>query len=103
MKWKIAAAAVATAAIVSAPLASAKPAGSGNGNKPVSPPGQSISAIAKAGGGPAAILGALIGLKPNNPGLPKALTNVTKPKPTPTPTPTPTPDPSPTPDPVPAP
>lgn len=97
MKWKIAAAAVATAAIVSAPLAGAKTNNKGNGNRPTTPPGQSISAIAKSGGGPAAILGALIGLKPTNPGLPKALTNVTKPKPSPTPTPTPDPTPTPAP------
>ena len=90
MKWKVAAAVVATAAIVSSPLASAKP-GNGNGKKPVSPPGQTISAIAKNGGGAAGVLGALIGLKPTNKGLQNALNQVTKPKPTPDPTPTPTP------------
>ncbi len=102
MKWKVAAAVVATAAVVSAPMADAKP-GNGNGKKPVSPPGQTISAIAKSGGGAAGVLGALAGLKPNNKGLQNALKNVTKPKPTPTPTPTPTPPPTPTPDPTPTP
>ncbi len=91
MKWKIAAAAVAAAAIASAPLAGAKP--SGTGNKPPTPPGKSISQIAKTGGGAAGVLGALRTAKPTNPGLPKALANATKPKPTPTPTPTPEPTP----------
>lgn len=100
MKWKIAVATLAAAAIASAPLAGAKPANNGNGNKPVAPPGQTISAIAKAGGGAAAVLGGLIQLKPTNPGLPKALQRVTATK-TPTPTPTPEPTPTPTPEPTP--
>ncbi len=82
MKWKIAAAALTAAAIVSAPLAGAKPAtnGNGNGNKPTTPPGRTISVIAKSGGGAAGVLGALVQLKPTNPGLPKALQNATRTK-----------------------
>lgn len=94
MKWKIAAAAIAAAAIASAPLAGAKPSTTGNGNKPTTPPGQTISSIAKAGGGAAGVLGGLIQLKPTNLGLPKALQRVTATK-TPTPTPTETPAPTP--------
>ena len=89
MKWKIATASVAAAAIMSAPIAAAAPGnGNGNTNGTRNPIGQTISQIAKSGGGPAEILKALIGRKPNNKGLPKALINVQKPKPTPTPTPT---------------
>ena len=90
MNWKIAAATAAVAAIISAPLAGAKPANTGTGNKPATPPGQSISSIAKTGGGAAGALGGLISLKPTNPGLPNALQRVTATK-TPTPTPEPTP------------
>lgn len=78
MKWKYAAASVAVAAIASAPFAAAAPKGdNGNGHKPVSPPGQSISQIAKTGGGATGVLGALVTAKPSNPGLPNALQHVT--------------------------
>ncbi len=94
MNWKIAAAALATAAIVSAPLAGAVPGngnGNGNGNghgkRPATPPGQTISAIAKNGGGAAGVLGALIQLKPTNLGLQNAFKHVTATKTT-TPSPT---------------
>jgi hypothetical protein len=98
MKWKIATASVAAAAIMSAPIAAAAP-GNGNGNTDGTRNtiGQTISQIAKSGGGPAEILKALIGFKPANKGLPKALVSVQKPKPTPKPTPTPTPTPVPAP------
>lgn len=87
MKWKIATATLAAVAIASAPLAGARPGngnGNGNGNRPTTPPGQTISAIAKSGGGAAGVLGALIQLRPNNLGLQNALARVTRPKPTPT-------------------
>lgn len=92
MNWKIAAAALATAAIVSAPLAGAVPGnGNGNGNghgkRPATPPGQTISAIAKNGGGAAGVLGALIQLRPTNLGLQNAFKHVTATKTT-TPSPT---------------
>lgn len=97
MKWKFAGVAIAAVAIAAAPLAGAKPATNGNGNKPVTPPGKTISGIAKTGAGAAGVLGGLISLKPNNKGLQNALQQVTKPKPTPTPTPEPTPTPTPEP------
>lgn len=87
VKWKVTAATLAAIAITSAPLAGAAP-GNGNGKKPVPSRGQTISAIAKAGGGAAGVLGALVQLKPGNLGLQNALKNVTKPKPTSTPSPT---------------
>lgn len=87
MKWKMAVAAMAAAAVVSAPAANAAPAsGSGTGsasgtaNRPTTSIGQTISAIAKSGGGPAAILGALVQFKPNNHGLLNALQRLTTPK-----------------------
>ena len=95
MKWKIAAAAtLAAVAVSSAPLAGATPsAGSGNGNangnRGTTSIGQTISAIAKNGGGAAGVLGALVQLKPGNFGLANALQRVTAPKST-TATPTPT-------------
>lgn len=74
MKWKVATASVLAAAIVSAPVASAAP-GSGNngGNGARNTIGQTISAIAKNGGGAVGILGALVQLKPNNKGLANAV------------------------------
>jgi len=104
MKWKIATASVVAAAIMSAPIAAAVPTnGNGNTSGTRNTPGQTISQIAKSGGGPAEILKALIGSKPANKGLPKALVSVQKPKPTPKPTSKPTPKPTPTPAPAPAP
>ena len=91
MNWKIATATLAAVAIYAAPMAGAKPGnGNGNGNGGTKPAnqGQTISAVAKAGGGAAGVLGALVQLKPNNKGLQNALRNVTKPKPTKTTTPT---------------
>ena len=98
MKWKIATASVVAAAIMSAPLAAAAPTdGNGNNSGTRNTTGQTISQIAKSGGGPAEILKALIGLKHTNKGLPKALVSVQKPKPTPKPPPPPTPTPAPAP------
>lgn len=90
MKWKIATASVVTAAaIMTAPVAGAAPGngkGKGNGHTGTrNTIGQTISQIAKSGGGSAGILSALSGFKPNNTGLAKALQNALKPKPTPTP------------------
>jgi hypothetical protein len=94
MKWKIATASVVAAAIMSAPIAAAAPTnGNGNTSGTRNTTGQTISQIAKSGGGPAEVLKALIGLKPTNKGLPKALESVQKPKPTPKPTPAPAPAP----------
>lgn len=87
MNWKIATATLAAVAIASAPMAGAKPGKGNDGTKPANQ-GQTISAVAKAGGGAAGVLGALVQLKPNNKGLQNALRNVTKPKPTKTTTPT---------------
>jgi hypothetical protein len=82
MKWKIATASVVAAAIMSAPVASAAPA---NDNSNVGGArnaiGQTISQIAKNGGGAAAILGQLVQFKPANKGLAKALQNLLNPKP----------------------
>lgn len=49
----------------------------GNGHKPVTPPGQTVSAVAKNGGGPVGVLTTLTGLKPYSRGLPNALEHVT--------------------------
>ena len=87
MNWKIATATLAAVAIASAPMAGAKPGKGNDGTKPANQ-GQTISVVAKAGGGAAGVLGALVQLKPNNKGLQNALRNVTKPKPTKTTTPT---------------
>lgn len=85
MKWKIATASVLAAAIMSAPAANAVP-GNGHGNGGARPNiGQTISQIAKNGGGAAAVLGQLVQLKPNNKGLAKALQNLLNPKPEETP------------------
>lgn len=98
MKWKMAVAAMAAAAVVSAPAANAAPAnGSGNGsansaaNRTTTSIGQTISAIAKSGGGAAGILSKLSELKPGNLGLLNALQRVTAPKTTTTTTTTDTP------------
>lgn len=82
MKWKIATASMVAAAIISAPVAGAAP-GNGSGNNGGTRPniGQTISQIAKSGGGAAAILGQLVQFKPNNKGLARALQNLLKPKP----------------------
>lgn len=82
MNWKIATATLAAVAIASAPMAGANPGngnGNGSGTKPANQ-GQTISAIAKSGGGAAGVLGALVQLKPNNLGLANALARVTAPK-----------------------
>jgi hypothetical protein len=66
VNWKIATATLAAVAIAAAPMAGAKPGngnGNGNGTKPANQ-GQTISAVAKAGGGAAGVLGALVQLKP---------------------------------------
>lgn len=73
MNWKFAAAGVAVAAIISAPIVSAAPGG--NGKKPNNP-GNAISEIAKNGGGVVAIKSALVSAKPNNKGLQRALERV---------------------------
>jgi hypothetical protein len=90
MKWKVATASVLAAAIVSAPVASAAP-GNGNNGGTRNNVGQTISAIAKNGGGAAGILGALVQLKPNNKGLANALQRILSKKTTATPTPPPAP------------
>lgn len=84
MNMKYIAAGIGVAAIISAPIVSAAPGshGNGNGNKPGNPPGQSISQIAKNGGGPVAILSALAAAHPNNRGLQNALKRVTANHPT---------------------
>lgn len=74
MKWKIAAAGVAVTAIISAPIVAAAPGG--NGKKPGNP-GNTISQIAKNGGGVVAIKSALAAAKPNNKGRQRALERVT--------------------------
>jgi hypothetical protein len=92
VKWKVATASVLAAAIVSAPVASAAPGNGNNGGSGArNTIGQTISAIAKSGGGAAGILGALVQLKPNNKGLANALQRVLSHKTTATPTPTPAP------------
>lgn len=86
MKWKIATASVLAAALMSAPVAGAAPGNSnGNGNSAGARNtiGQTVSQIARTGGGSAGVLGALSQLKPANTGLAKALQNALKPKPAP--------------------
>lgn len=76
-KWKVATATLAAAAVFSAPVAGAAPGANGNGNNGGRTTiGQTISAIAKSGGGAAGILGALVQLKPNNKGLQNALQRI---------------------------
>lgn len=98
MKWKMAVATMTAAAMVSAPVAGAAPSNSNanaNANGGRANVGQTISAIARNGGGAAGVLGALGQLKPGNLGLANAFQRVTAPKTTtPTPTATPTPAPS---------
>lgn len=79
MKWKIATAGLAVAAAITAgPIASGAPGnGNGNGHKPVTPPGQSVSAVANSGGGPVGVLTVLSGLGPYKTGRANALTHVT--------------------------
>ncbi|HPX37222.1 MAG TPA: hypothetical protein PLH92_12140 [Mycobacterium sp.] len=100
MKFKVAAmTTLAAVAIASAPVAAAAPNSNANGNSGSTPRntiGQTISAIAKSGGGAAGVLGALVQFKPGNLGLANALQRVIAPKPTPTPTPAPTPTVTPT-------
>lgn len=82
MKWKITTASVLAAAIMSAPVAGAAPGNDhGNNGGTRNTIGQTISQIAKSGGGAAAVLGQLVQFKPNNTGLAKALQNALKPKP----------------------
>ena len=72
-------------------IAAAQPGDHGNGggnNGNQNPPGRSVSGV--AGNGPAAVLGVLASMKPDNPGLPNALSHVPA-APTPTTTPSPTP------------
>lgn len=97
-KWKLIGLAASATAIVLAPIASAQPGGNGNGNGNgngggnhgnQNPPGRSVSAV--AGNGPAAVLGVLASMKPDNPGLPNALSHVPA---APTPTTTETTEPS---------
>ncbi|MCB0932818.1 MAG: hypothetical protein KDB71_13105 [Mycobacterium sp.] len=79
---------------MSAPAAGAAPNnGNGNSGGARNTIGQTISAIAKNGGGAAGVLGALAQLKPNNKGLANALQRVLS-RQTKTPTPTPSPDPT---------
>lgn len=77
MKIRLAAASLAVAALTSVPLSSAAPGGNGNGHQPVTPPGQTVSAVAKSGGGPVGVLTTLTGLKPYSRGLANALEHVT--------------------------
>ena len=112
MKFKVAAVTtLAAVAIASAPVAAAAPNTNANGNAgssastsagtnagtgtPRNNIGQTISAIAKSGGGAAGVLGALVQFKPGNLGLLNALQRVTAPKTT-TSTATSTPTPAPT-------
>lgn len=74
MKLKMAAASLAVAALTAGPIASAAP---GNGNKPVTPPGQSVSAAAKSGAGAVGVLTVLSGVGPYNTGRPTAMAHVT--------------------------
>ena len=75
MKWKYAAAGVAVAAIISAPLVSAAP---GKDKKPSNPgKGATISQIAKNGGGVVAIKSAQASAKPDKKGPQRALERVT--------------------------
>ena len=75
MKWKYAAAGVAVAAIISAPLVSAAP---GKDKKPANPgKGSTISQIAKNGGGVVAIKSAQASAKPDKKGPQRALERVT--------------------------
>ena len=76
MNWKFAAAGIAVAAIISAPIVSAAPGGNGNGKKPNPSNGQTISQIAKNGGGVVAIKSALASAKPENKGRQRALERV---------------------------
>lgn len=95
MKWKVATAGLVAAAVMSAPIAGAAPNnGNGNSGGARNNIGQTISAIAKNGGGAAGVLGALSQLKPNNKGLANALQRILSRQ---TVTPDPTPDPTPTP------
>ncbi len=95
VKFKVAAVTtLAAVAIASAPVAAAAPNTNANGNAgtsistgtnvntgtPRNNIGQTISAIAKSGGGAAGVLGALVSLKPGNLGLINALQRVTAPK-----------------------
>lgn len=76
MKLKMAAASLAVAALTVGPIASAAP-GNGNGNKPASPPGHSVSEVAKSGAGPVGVITVLSGLGPYNTGRLNALQRVT--------------------------
>lgn len=102
MKWKVAGVTLTAIAIATAPMAGAKPATDGNGAKPVTPPGVTISSIAKSGAVPLSILESLFSFKPNNKGLQNAIQQLTKPKPKPKPAPTPAPAPAPEPAPEPS-
>lgn len=80
MKFKMAVASMAVAAMVTAPAANAAPNNGNGSNRNTTNIGQTISAIAKSGGGAAGVLGALVQLKPGNLGLLNALQKVTAPK-----------------------
>ena len=74
LNWKIATLGLVAAGMLSAPAATAAPS-AGDINSAV---GQSISVIAKNGGGSAAVLSQLQQIKTSNPGLATAVQNAVK-------------------------